>query len=194
MRLLPLMLMVGFVAWSQTAGAQSNNGVTLINNPGGGTIAYAQMPAQHTLQGALGKVLQYAHSRFGARPQISRVMRGSDGNSLAVIFTVKSPAQGNQEIAGLALVAVSASAPGKGAVLTDRADRDDVLPVGVELEVRRGQLLDAVAREGEHLAQVRVPDERDVPDAIHDRQALARLLGREDVLELFEPNRRPVTE
>jgi hypothetical protein len=101
MRLLPLMLMVGFVACSQTAGAQANNGVTVINNPGGGTIAYAQMPAQHTLQGALGKVLQYAHSRFGARPQISRVMRGSDGNSLAVIFTVKPPGQG--EIAGLAL-------------------------------------------------------------------------------------------
>jgi hypothetical protein len=123
MRLLPLMLMVGFVAWSQTAGAQSNSGVTVINNPGGGTIAYAQMPAQHTLPGAMGKVLQYAHSRFGARPQISRVMRGSDGNSLAVIFTVKSPGQGNQEIAGLALVAVSPSAPGKGAVLTDQADR-----------------------------------------------------------------------
>jgi hypothetical protein len=123
MRLLPLMLMVGFAAWSQTAGAQSNNGVMVINNPGGGTIAYAQMPGQHTLQGALGKVLQYAHSRFGARPQISRVMRGSDGNSLAVIFTVKSPGQGNQEIAGLAFVAVSPSGPGKGAVLTDQADR-----------------------------------------------------------------------
>jgi hypothetical protein len=123
MRLLPVTLMVGFVACSQTAGAQSNNGVTVINNPGGGTIAYAQMPAQHTLQGAMGKVLQYAHSHFGARPQISRVMRGSDGNSLAVIFTVKSPAQGNQEIVGLALVAVSPSAPGKGAVLTDQADR-----------------------------------------------------------------------
>ena len=50
MRLLPLILMAGFVAWSQTAAAQSNNGITVINNPGGGTIAYAQMPAQHTLQ------------------------------------------------------------------------------------------------------------------------------------------------
>lgn len=123
MRLFPQMLMAGIVACSQITGAQSNSGVTVISNPGGGTIAYAQMPAQHTLQGALGKVLQYAHNRFGARPQVSRVMRGSDGNSLAVIFTVKSPAQGNQEIAGLALVAVSPSAPGKGAVLTDQVDR-----------------------------------------------------------------------
>jgi hypothetical protein len=117
------MLMVACIAWSHTAGAQAKGGVTLITNPGGGTIAYAQMPAQHTLPGAMGKVLQYVHSRFGARPQITRVLRGSDGNSLAVIFTVKSPAQGNQEIAGLALVSVSPSAPGKGAVLSDQSDR-----------------------------------------------------------------------
>ncbi|MGA9026833.1 MAG: hypothetical protein WB440_12305 [Steroidobacteraceae bacterium] len=123
MRLLPLTLIAGFVAWSQSAAAQSNTGITVLDNPGGGTIAYAQMPAQHTLPGAMGKVLQYAHRRFGARPQISRVMRGSDGSSLAVIFTVKPPGQGNPEIAGLALVAVSPSAAGKGAVLTDQADR-----------------------------------------------------------------------
>src|SRR5580658_4995217 len=98
MRLVPaiLMFVFGFVAWSQTAGAQSTNGVTVINNPGGGTIAYAQMPAQHTLQGAMGKVLQYTHSRFGARPEVTHVMRGSDGNSLAVIFTVKSGQAGSQ--------------------------------------------------------------------------------------------------
>jgi hypothetical protein len=32
--------------------------VTLVENPGGGTIATAQMPQQHTVQGAMGKVLQ----------------------------------------------------------------------------------------------------------------------------------------
>ena len=105
------------------AGAQPNNGVTVIDNPGGGTIAYAQMPAQHTLPGAMGKVLQYVHSRFGARPEITHVMRGADGNSLAIIFTVKSGKAGSQEMAGLALVAVSPSAPAKGAVLSDQADR-----------------------------------------------------------------------
>jgi hypothetical protein len=67
--------------------------------------------------------LQYAHSRFGARPQIDHVMRGADGNSLAVTFTVKSTSQGNQDIAALALVAVSPSGPGKGALLSDQADR-----------------------------------------------------------------------
>src|SRR5580704_12896675 len=110
-------------AWCLSAGAQPNNGVTVIDNPGGGTVAYAQMPAQHTLQGAMGKVLQYVHARFGARPEITHVMRGADGNSLAIIFTVKSGKADSQEMSGLALVAVSPSAPAKGAVLSDQADR-----------------------------------------------------------------------
>jgi hypothetical protein len=109
-------------AWCLSAGAQSTSGVTVIDNPGGGTVAYALMPAQHTLQGAMGKVLQYVHARFGVRPEITHVMRGADGYSLAIVFTVKSGKTGTQEIAGLALVAVSPSAA-KGAVLSDQADR-----------------------------------------------------------------------
>jgi hypothetical protein len=123
MRRLQLISSAVLLAWCLSAGAQSNNGVTVIDNPGGGTVANAQMPAQHTLQGAMGKVLQYVHARYGARPDITHVMRGSDGNSLGIIFTVKSGKAGGQEIAGLALVAVSPSAPAKGAVLSDQADR-----------------------------------------------------------------------
>jgi hypothetical protein len=123
MRRLQLISSAVLLTWCLSAAAQSNKGVTVIDNPGGGTIAYAQMPAQHTLQGAMGKVLQYVHTRFGARPEVTHVMRGSDGNSLAVTFTVKSGTAGSQEIDGLALVAVSPSAPAKGAVLSDQADR-----------------------------------------------------------------------
>jgi hypothetical protein len=135
-----LTLIVLLFAWPYAATAQSNGGVTLIDNPGGGTIAYAIMPAQHTLQGAMGKVLQYAHSRFGARPQIDRVMRGSDGNSLAVTFTVKSTTQGTQDIAALAMVAVSPSGPGKGALLSDQAGRfrSTVGPMLKRLQVGTG--------------------------------------------------------
>src|ERR1700689_1113638 len=123
MRRLQLISSAVVFAWCLSAGAQSNNGVTVIDNPGGGTVVYAQMPAQHTLQGAMGKVLQYVHARFGARPEITHVMRGADGNSLAIIFPVKSGKADSQEMAGLALVAVSPSAPAKGAVLSDQADR-----------------------------------------------------------------------
>jgi hypothetical protein len=123
MRGLYPILSAALLALPLTAGAQSNHAVTVIDNPGGGTIAYASMLHQHTLRGALGKVLMYVHGRFGARPHIERVMRGSDGNSLALTFSVKSPSVGHPEIAGLALVAVSSSGPAKGAVLSDRADR-----------------------------------------------------------------------
>jgi hypothetical protein len=123
MRRLHLILSAVLLVLPLAAAAQSNRAVTVIDNPGGGTIAYARMPRQHTLQGAIGKVLQYVHARFGARPQIGKVMRGADGNSLAVTFTVQSPSAGNQQIAGLALVAVSQSGPGLGAVLSDQADR-----------------------------------------------------------------------
>ena len=123
MRRLYLSLSAVLLALPLTVGAQSNHVVTVIDNPGGGIIAYASMPHQHSLKGAMGKVLLYVHSHFGARPQIDRLMRGSDGNSLALTFTVKSASTGNQEIAGLALVAVSSSGPAKGAVLSDQADR-----------------------------------------------------------------------
>src|SRR5580658_9477966 len=121
----PLRIVLGTILLSApvVACAQSNPAVSVIDNPGGGTIATAQMPAQHTVQGAMGRVLQYVRYRFGARPQITRVLRGADGKTLAVIFTVKATQPANQELAGLALVAVSPTAPGKGAVLTDQADR-----------------------------------------------------------------------
>jgi hypothetical protein len=110
---------IGFVLLCGTAVA-ATPGVTTISNPGGGTIAYAQLPQQHTAQGAMGKVLQYVESNFGARPDVDKVMKSPDGNSLAVTFTV-SP-KGKPQMAGLALVAVSATGPGAGAVLSDTPD------------------------------------------------------------------------
>ena len=56
MRRLQIISSAILLAWCLSAGAQPNNGVTVIDNPGGGTVAYAQMPAQHTLQGAMGTV------------------------------------------------------------------------------------------------------------------------------------------
>ena len=52
--------LVGASLMCGTAMAAATPGVTTTANPGGGTIAYAQLPQQHTAQGAMGKVLQYA--------------------------------------------------------------------------------------------------------------------------------------
>jgi hypothetical protein len=122
MNLRRLILSALFIVSPPIGVAQSNGPVTIIDNPGGGSIAYAELPLQHTVQGAMGKVLQYVSQRFGARPQVDRVMKSPDGNSLALTFTVQPP-NGGQEITGLALVAVSESKPGAGAVLSDQSDR-----------------------------------------------------------------------
>ncbi len=116
-------MIVAVMSVSWPALAATSNGVTTIANPGGGTIAYAQLPQQHTAQGAMGKVLQYVNSNFGARPDVDKVMKSPDGNSLAVTFTVTPAKSGSGQIAGLAMVSVSASGPGAGAVLSDTADR-----------------------------------------------------------------------
>ena len=41
---------------------------------------------------------------------------------------------------------------------------------------------------------MRVPDERDVREILEDREAFAGLLGREDILEFFEPKRGAVAK
>jgi hypothetical protein len=123
MNLRPLSIVSILVAAPLLAATQSFPGVTVLNHPGGGTIAYAIMPAQHTAQGAINKVMQYVAARFGATPMVSHVLKSKDGNSLAVTFTVKATTETPGAMTGLALVAVTASGPGKGAVLSDQSDR-----------------------------------------------------------------------
>ncbi len=127
-------LILGMILISGPVAVAATPGVTTIDNPGGGTIAYAQLPLQHTAQSAMGKVLQYVTSGFGARPDVGKVMKSPDGNSLAVTFTVS--AKGKSQMAGLALVAVSATGPGAGAVLSDTADhlRTSLKPMLAKLQ------------------------------------------------------------
>jgi hypothetical protein len=119
----PLGILSILMAAPLLAATQSYPGVTVLNHPGGGTIAYAIMPAQHTAQGAINKVLQYVAARFGGTPKVSHVLKSKDGNSLAVTFTVKATTESPGDMTGLALVAVTASGPGKGAVLSDQSSR-----------------------------------------------------------------------
>jgi hypothetical protein len=119
----PLCVLSILMAAPLLAATQAFPGVTLLNHPGGGTIAYAMMPQQHTAQGAINRVMQYVAARFGATPMVSHVLKSKDGNSLAVTFTVNATTESPGAMTGLALVAVSASGPGKGAVLSDQSSR-----------------------------------------------------------------------
>jgi hypothetical protein len=123
MHRVPLLLVSILLAAPLLAAARSFPGVTVLDHPGGGTIAYSQMPAQHTVQGAIGRVMLYVVARFGARPKVTHVLKSKDGNSLAVTFSVKATTDTPGDVTGLALVAVTASGPGKGAVLSDQSDR-----------------------------------------------------------------------
>jgi hypothetical protein len=123
MHRVPLLIVSILIAAPLLAATQSFPGVTVLDHPGGGTIAYAQMPAQHTAQGAISRVMQYVQARFGAKPKVTHVLKSKDGNSLAVTFTLKATTESPGDITGLALVSVTASGPGKGAVLSDRSDR-----------------------------------------------------------------------
>jgi hypothetical protein len=123
MNLRPLGFVMILMAAPLLAAPQTFPGVTVLNHPGGGTIAYAIMPAQHTAQGAISRVLQYVAARFGAMPMVSHVLKSKDGNSLAVTFTIKATTETPGDMTGLALVAVTASGPGKGAVLSDQSNR-----------------------------------------------------------------------
>jgi hypothetical protein len=123
MNLRPLGFVSILMAAPLLAAPQTFPGVTVLNHTGGGTIAYAVMPAQHTAQGAINKVMQYVAARFGATPMVSHVLKSKDGNSLAVTFTVKATTETPGDMTGLALVAVTASGPGKGAVLSDQSSR-----------------------------------------------------------------------
>jgi hypothetical protein len=64
----------------------------------------------------------------------------------------------------------------------------------LKIEVNRRKLFDARRSQGEHLAEVRVPDERDVAELIVERQAFACLFWRENVFEFLEAHRRAMTE
>lgn len=133
-------------------------GVSTIANPGGGTIAYAQLPQQHTAQGAMGKVLQYVESSFGARPAVGKYMKSPDGNSLAATFTVS---KGGTRMAGLALVAVSEKGPGAGAVLSDTEDhfRSSLKPMLARLQQ------EATAKGGSATAQAAIANAGGSPPA-----------------------------
>src|SRR5262249_50059534 len=73
-------------------------------------------------------------------------------------------------------------------------DADDVAPAVAQLEAVGHDLVDAVGRQRERLAQVRVPDERQRRELIPDLHALRRLVAREDVVEVLDVERRAVAE
>ena len=78
--------------------------------------------------------------------------------------------------------------------LAHAAHGDDVAVAAADAELLRHHVVHLAVADREGLAQVAVPDERDLRQLVHERRQLAGLLQREDVLVGAGIDRRAVRE
>ena len=120
-RLLNLLLLVG-LAFPTVARADGDDGLTTINNPGGGQIVYGPLTKVSSLKDAMVYMLRTVHTHFGDRPQIGKFFRARDSHSIATFFTVNEKRRaGVTPVSGL--VIISDGSPPAAAVLYDDSAR-----------------------------------------------------------------------
>jgi hypothetical protein len=93
-----------------------------IENPGGGKVVYGHVDGAASEAQAMGLILGSMHRQYGDKPQVGKVFKVRDSDSVAVFFTLVKRNQGDAAIAGM----VIASAGGSGveaALLSDDAAR-----------------------------------------------------------------------
>jgi hypothetical protein len=116
------LLFAACATFAQTASAESN-GLTTIDNPGGGQIVYGPLTGQANMSDAMVLMLRKVHNNFGDRPQVGKFFESKDRDSVAVFFTVTARNQGNKQLAGLVIVHMPSGSPASAAVLYDEANR-----------------------------------------------------------------------
>ncbi|MFZ0706266.1 MAG: hypothetical protein WAM71_11730 [Candidatus Korobacteraceae bacterium] len=102
--------------------ARAQESLRTIDNPGGGQVVYGQVD-QSTPQGTMAAVLRYVHTRFGDRPQVSKVFQSRDGHTFAAFFTLTAKNHGNKPVSGLVIVSLAGGAKPAAAVLYDDSSR-----------------------------------------------------------------------
>jgi hypothetical protein len=104
--------------------AHAQDGLKVIDNPGGGQVIYGPVVNQTTPQGAMIAVLRYLHTRFGDRPQVGKVFQARDGQSFGAFFLVNAKSQlANRPLAGLILISMPHGAQPAAAILYDDSGR-----------------------------------------------------------------------
>ncbi len=93
----------------------------MIDNPGGGQIAFGPVEGSPSVPQAMGMMLKNIHGHFGAKPQIGKFFRDKNGSVVAVFFKLNPTQLADRPIQGLAMV--TASGPRSAAVIYDSADR-----------------------------------------------------------------------
>jgi hypothetical protein len=103
-------------------GAHSQNGLKVIDNPGGGQVVYGPVDAS-TPQSAMAAALHYVHLHFSDSPVVSKVFQSRDGQNFGAFFTVTEKAQDNRKVAGLVIVSLASGAEPAAGVLYDLSSR-----------------------------------------------------------------------
>jgi hypothetical protein len=117
-------LLVSLVLVASPNGARADNGLTTINNPGGGKIIYGPLTGVSSMQDAMGFVLRTVHTRFGERPQVGKFFRAGDSHSIATFFKINERAGGAvKPVSGLAIVSMPQGSQPAAAVLFDDSSR-----------------------------------------------------------------------
>jgi hypothetical protein len=102
----------------------SNDGLKIINNPGGGQVVYGSLTGQSSLPSAMGFMLRTVHSHFGDRPRIGKFFQANGADSAATFFNLNVSTQGGKPIAGLVIVTMPrGGAQPSAAILYDDAAR-----------------------------------------------------------------------
>ncbi len=100
--------------------SRAQDAPTRLAGPQGGEITYGPVAGAASPAAAMGATLRRLHDRFGARPELDRVVKTADTGSTSVHFRI-TPAQG-PVVAGLVVVAPGAHGF-ESAVLMDDATR-----------------------------------------------------------------------
>ena len=125
LRVLAVVVGVWFAAGAP-GDARADNGLTTIDNPGGGQVVYGSLTGVTSLPGAMAVMLRTVHTRFGDRPHVDRIIRARDSRSVVAFFTVnekQANGSGAKPIAGVVIVSMPAGSAAGAAVLYDDAAR-----------------------------------------------------------------------
>jgi hypothetical protein len=117
-------LVLPLVLLGSTAPAWADDGLKILDSPGGGEIVYGPLEGVASLPGAMVDVLRTVHGHFDDRPRVGKFLQARDGHSVATFFSVTDKSQGGRAFAGLAIVSLAeGSSSAAGAVLYDDAAR-----------------------------------------------------------------------
>jgi hypothetical protein len=108
--------------WVSLQGVAAPAALQVYDHPGGGQVVYGPVDA-NTPQAAMAQVLHYVHTRFGDTPVVGKAFQSRDGQNYGAFFTLTAKSQGNQRIAGLALVWLARGTKPAAAVLYDQSSR-----------------------------------------------------------------------